>query len=72
MYKKRIKCYHLVIGQIQKMMTFIVALSAPLVHQVTIILFRAHSFTYFGSRYWPRHINRILLVSKCLNLLGNP
>ena len=27
------------------MMTFIVALSAPLVHQVTIILFRAHSFT---------------------------
>ena len=45
MYKKRIKCYHLVKGQIQKMMTFIVALSAPLVHQVTIILFRAHSFT---------------------------
>ena len=45
MYKKRIKCYHLVKRQIQKMMTFIVALSAPLVHQVTIILFRAHSFT---------------------------
>ena len=36
-----------------------------------------HSFQspfiyFFESRYRPRHISRILSVSKCLNLLGSP